>query len=378
MFCTRDSGIELTRGGRAWTGTQLARHASHYWKSRAHSRHFHAAEKRKYKACEVSVPAEKGKEEKWRYYGHRGRTGKCLKIIDPFIERPNETRHKPVRKMAPTELEVTIMGADDLKNVSTFGGKMDLMAVVFVDSALKRSTRVLYKAGRNPVWNDTVTLPLGHLVQQNPSSYLTVQILCVSSFGDKEVGTTWISLQEIYRVCANSQEEPALVTMDLQRRSGRVQGVVRLSMTLKDNGIQSSPVSQYGSNSNPVDKNQQIVEGIPVMGIPMAGPYSVAPNDYGYRGDVTTATGYPSLTADSSTSSSSSGTSSVIPYAYPPAYGSYPHGYTYPAPYPQQVYQQVPYSYVQPPQPQRSSGGGLLLGLFGGALGGLILGDILM
>ncbi|KAL3700427.1 hypothetical protein R1sor_018449 [Riccia sorocarpa] len=284
-------------------------------------------------------------------------------------------RSRCARKMAPTELELTIMGADDLKNVNTFGGKMDLMAVVFVDPGWRRSTRVLRKSGRSPVWNDTITLPLGDLIVRNPNSYLTIQVLAESSLGDKVVGTAWISLQEVYRMCSNSAEDLTLVSVDLQRPSGRVQGVVRLSMKVIGNGLQTSPgVPQYGSNNNWADKNG-VVEGIPVLGVPVTGPYSAAPNGYDNPVDVTTATGYPSLMADSS---SSSGSSSLAPYAYPPAYGSYQQGYGYPAPPPQQVHQEVPYSYVQPPEPRRSSGGVLLLGLLGGALGGLILGDILM
>ncbi|KAG6557631.1 hypothetical protein Mapa_000912 [Marchantia paleacea] len=275
--------------------------------------------------------------------------------------------------MALATLELTVMAAEDLKNVSTFG-KMDLYAVAWVDPSAKRSTRVIHKAGRNPVWNDSVSLSLENYIRYYPNSYLTVEIFSEANLGDKVVGTARLALHEIYRLTSRAGEEPALVTLQLQRPSGRPQGLIRLAMKVTGDAIQAAVLPDYS-----VDKNVEVVEGIPVMGIPVGGPYSVAPNYYENRGDGTTATGYPSLLADSSHSSSSSVSSDNIPYAYPPAYHGYPRSYGYPAPAPhaQPVYQQGPYAYVQPPQPQRSSGGGLLLGLLGGALGGLILGDIL-
>ncbi|BBN10464.1 hypothetical protein MPTK1_5g03770 [Marchantia polymorpha subsp. ruderalis] len=278
--------------------------------------------------------------------------------------------------MAVATLELTVMAAEELKNVSTFG-KMDLYAVAWVDPAAKRSTRVIHKAGRNPVWNDCVSLSLENYLRYYPNSYLTVEIFSEANLGDKVVGTGRLALHEIYRLTSRGGDEPALVTLQLQRPSGRPQGFIRLAMKVRGDATRAAVVPDY-----PVDKNADVVEGIPVMGIPVGGPYAVAPNFYEHRGDGTTATGYPSLLADSSHSGSTSVSSDNIPYAYPPAYHGYPRSYGYAAPapagYPQPVYQQGPYAYVQPPQPQqRTSGGGLLLGILGGALGGLILGDIL-
>ncbi len=68
------------------------------------------------------------------------------------------------------------MAAEELQNTSKFG-KMNLYAVLWVDPAMKKCTRVLYKAGKNPVWNDRVSLSLVNpTLLSYPHSTLTVQV----------------------------------------------------------------------------------------------------------------------------------------------------------------------------------------------------------
>ncbi len=68
------------------------------------------------------------------------------------------------------------MAAEELQNTSKFG-KMSVYAVLWVDPAMKKCTRVLYKAGKNPVWNDRVSLSLVNpTLFSYPNSTLTVQV----------------------------------------------------------------------------------------------------------------------------------------------------------------------------------------------------------
>lgn len=269
--------------------------------------------------------------------------------------------------MAPPVLEMTVMAAEDLKDVATFG-KMDVYAVVWVDPFAKLTTRILHKGGKNPVWNEWITLDLGS-VRQCPNAYLTVQIFSESTMGDKVVGTGRLPLHEVYRINPGDGDEPALVSLQLQRPSGRAQGIVNLSLRVTGDAQLSAPTAppseQLGYASGKIGSSRN-----PVMGIPVT-QYAGAPY---YAPTVgSTSTGYPSLTTIEARDTGSG--SEMIPYAYPPSqYQGYPNyhpaqGMTYPT--------HSPYAYVQPPRPQSRSNGSLLLGLLGGAIGGLILGDII-
>lgn len=77
--------------------------------------------------------------------------------------------------MARTELHVTVMGAEDLKKRSKLR-RNSVYAVVWIDPAMKRSTRILHRAGRNPIWNDEITFSLGDNVLIYPHSTLTIEV----------------------------------------------------------------------------------------------------------------------------------------------------------------------------------------------------------
>ncbi|CAM6100848.1 unnamed protein product [Calypogeia fissa] len=273
--------------------------------------------------------------------------------------------------MAPHTLEMTVMAAEDLKDVATFG-KMDVYAVVWVDPFSKRTTRILRKGGKNPVWNEWITVSLDS-VRNCPNAYLSVQIFSEASMGDKVVGTGRLPVHEIYRINPPDGDEPALVTLQLQRPSGRVQGIISLSMRVTGAYFQpalpSAPPASAQWSNNLDDKND---DQEPVVGIPVPS-YSGSP--FYTPGVGTTSTGYPSLTGIEARDGGSG--SAMVPYAYPPTtqYQGYPNYYppqgamTYPPP--------GPYTYVQPPRPQNRGNGSFLLGLLGGAIGGLLLGDII-
>lgn len=77
--------------------------------------------------------------------------------------------------MARTELNVTVMGAEDLKKRNKLR-RNSVYAVVWIDPAMKRSTRILHRAGRNPIWNDEIIFSLGDNVLIYPHSTLTIEV----------------------------------------------------------------------------------------------------------------------------------------------------------------------------------------------------------
>jgi Ca2+-dependent lipid-binding protein len=80
--------------------------------------------------------------------------------------------------MAPMTIEVSVMAAEELHNTSKLG-KMSVYTVLWVDPAMKKCTRVLHKIGKNPVWNDRMSLTLvngDQTLVSYPQSTLTVQV----------------------------------------------------------------------------------------------------------------------------------------------------------------------------------------------------------
>lgn len=77
--------------------------------------------------------------------------------------------------MASAEIHLTIMAAEELKSNKRLG-KMSVYTVVWLDPAMKQSTRVLRKCGTNPVWNHEITFSLGENVLIYPHSTLTLEV----------------------------------------------------------------------------------------------------------------------------------------------------------------------------------------------------------
>jgi len=255
--------------------------------------------------------------------------------------------------MAQFTIEVSVMAAEELQNTSKFG-KMSVYAVLWVDPAMKKCTRVLHKAGKNPVWNDRVSLSLVNpTLLSYPHSTLTLQVFSHGRINDTLVGTTYVSLSEIARMSAMrvDPDEGNILTLPLHRPSGRIQGSISLWINLSDKGPGLVAPGMPSSSSG-------TVEGIPVMSYAVQ-PHGMLPNTY-YN-----TLPYPSAAVE--------GYQQGVGGAYPsqaPAAMAVPY-------YPPANINGAPY--VQPPQPytpgQRR--GNFLLALISGAIGGLLLGDII-
>jgi Ca2+-dependent lipid-binding protein len=99
-------------------------------------------------------------------------------------------------KMEQRELEVTIISAQDLKNVSTFG-KMTPYAVAWVYSNMKVSTPIDPKGSVNPTWNAPLKLIVEQQILEQPNATLNVDIYSYGSFSNKHVGSCSVPLSHL-------------------------------------------------------------------------------------------------------------------------------------------------------------------------------------
>lgn len=140
--------------------------------------------------------------------------------------------------MPQPAIELTIMAAEGLKNVSLLRQKMDPYAVAFVDPYAKRSTRVLRRGGKDPVWNDSMEIPLEPRLLHDPAASLTLQVLHNSTINTALVGATQLLLQDLLRHAAlKGNGEGDILTLQLFRPSGRPHGIVRIFVKLSGDGL---------------------------------------------------------------------------------------------------------------------------------------------
>ncbi|CAH9110281.1 unnamed protein product [Cuscuta europaea] len=240
------------------------------------------------------------------------------------------------------EVAVTITSAKDLKNVNWRHGSLKPYAVVWVDPKAKSSTRVDEDGDTNPVWNDTLLIPLNSYIEDS-----TLYIDIVHAFAAEDVkpliGSAKLHLRDVVSDAGIGSRVDRQIS--LKRPSGRPQGKLEVKITVREPMIQ--PRDPY-----------------------LAPPYGVPPP-------------------------------ATREYPAPPPYGSPyaapPTGYPYGAHAPPQPYVQPGYGYEQPggyayagqgsygqPVYGREEkkkgkfggmGTGLAVGAVAGALGGLALAE---
>ncbi|KAL0918582.1 hypothetical protein M5K25_010598 [Dendrobium thyrsiflorum] len=244
--------------------------------------------------------------------------------------------------MAYRTLDLTLISANDLKNVNLFT-RMRVYAIVTIysDGPLSRQRIAPDRdGGRNPNWNATIhfTFPAG-----NPGNLFLRILLCADRFfGDRYVGVVQIPLRDMI---ANAGDTRFLSYQVRRLFSNKPKGVLNFSYKISDPITPPSPYPHiHFVAPPPAEKPAQE----PVTAYPPAGYYP-AQQPYG--------NGAPAMPAG---------------YGYSPAgYGYPPAGYGYGAPAPA-----LPPASMKPGN-KGSSGMGLAAGIMGGALGGLLIGDMI-
>ncbi|XP_073389350.1 uncharacterized protein [Physcomitrium patens] len=183
-------------------------------------------------------------------------------------------------------LEVTVLAAEDLKNVNICR-RMSVYAVAWVTADYKGTTSVRRRAGRNPVWNDTLFFPVNDDILLHPHSALTVQVYSTGTVTPSLVGITHLALTDIARMKATktNSEEGDIVFLPLHRPSGRTQGIISLCVNLMGATIQQMMYALDKGQDGWAIEMPTIFSGAPdvvaVMGYPAVQPYRIpAPNFY--------------------------------------------------------------------------------------------------
>ncbi|KAL0403161.1 UNVERIFIED_CONTAM: hypothetical protein Sradi_1956900 [Sesamum radiatum] len=252
------------------------------------------------------------------------------------------------------ELEVTIISAEDLKNVNWRHGKLKPYAVVWLDPSKKSSTRADEEGDASPYWNDKLVIPFNSLIDDS-TLYVDVVHANAAEGTKPLIGSAKLALRDIAEdVGLGNVAERKL---DLKRPSGRPQGKLQIKVTVRE-------------------------PPYPAVAICYARPYGVPPpasRDYAPP---------PHIAYSSPYSPAYGAPPSGCPgYGAPPAYGAPPSGYPgYGAPrsYGQQAQEQgsnygQQQGYVAEEEKKKSKfggiGTGLAVGAVAGALGGLALAE---
>jgi len=96
-------------------------------------------------------------------------------------------------KMQLRELEVTIISAQDLKNVTMFG-MMTPYAAAWVQPNIEVRTPIADKDEVNPTWNARLTLFVDQRILKQPNAKLHIDIYNPGRFSKKLVGSCSVPL----------------------------------------------------------------------------------------------------------------------------------------------------------------------------------------
>ncbi|KAA8545145.1 hypothetical protein F0562_019966 [Nyssa sinensis] len=250
-------------------------------------------------------------------------------------------------------LDITVISADDLKNVNIFT-TMDVYVVVSLSiynttvSKTKRKTSVDKDGGSSPRWNHRMKFSVEEaaLAQQAEVSLL-FQIKSDRFFGDKYIGQVSVPIRELLDNTTDMNSEH-VVDYQVLTPSGNVKGTLKFSY-------------KFGEKFTAQLAAKKVDE--PVTAYPA--PVTAHPPPHGV--------GYSMPPPPPGVGYSMPPPGMAGPYPPPggyhpqPGYGYPPQGYGYPPPP-----QMAGYGYMQPlPQQQKKKGSKMGLGLGAGLLGGL-------
>lgn len=235
--------------------------------------------------------------------------------------------------MAQRELEVTVISAQDLKNVRLSGRAMSPYAEVWIQnsSARKVQTGVDSGGGINPSWNYVLRLACEDGIFRS-GGVLTIVLRNRGSFSDKVIGTVTVPLSDLSLQCraadSNASRESTLMSYQVRMRSGKPHGILNLSVVV------GSVVKQAGYAKSSAAHPAMSDSAPPVTAYPASTNYS---------------TGYSQAATPPNPSQYSQNNPQYYPQQmYPPQQNAYPlQQNLYPPPYQPQHAQPAAYNYQQ-------------------------------
>ncbi|BBN20523.1 hypothetical protein MPTK1_Vg00400 [Marchantia polymorpha subsp. ruderalis] len=144
-------------------------------------------------------------------------------------------------------LNLTLLSAQGLKDVCTFG-TMSPYAKAWIDPSMKQRTPVAPNAGCTPVWGHKLCLPLPSNALEDTNIRLSIQVMNQGTATDTVVGTATIPLGDLIQ--STSPNGLEFMAVQLQRPSGRVQGLVNFSVEIADRSQKYWRPSSSSSSSS--------------------------------------------------------------------------------------------------------------------------------
>lgn len=163
------------------------------------------------------------------------------------------------------ELEVTVLSAQDLKNVKLTGGTMNPYCVAWVYPHKKVSGAVNNGGGVNPTWNSVIKIPVEDSLIEQGNANVTVEIYNHGKFSNKFIGSALVPLSDLKVQSRGSSYQ-------VRKKSGKNQGTISVAvkqgriLTEEEVAKSAPPVMAYpamGGASGQYSQQQQYGQQYP-------------------------------------------------------------------------------------------------------------------
>lgn len=145
------------------------------------------------------------------------------------------------------EVEVTVLSAQDLKNVKRMGGAQDPYCVAWVYPDMKVAGGVNKGGGANPTWNSIITLAVEDGLLEQGAAAVTVDIYHNGKMSNKLIGSATIPLSDVTK---GGISQPYQV----RSKSGNPHGIINVAMKA-GNVLSEAEAAKYAA---------------PAVGVPVA------------------------------------------------------------------------------------------------------------
>lgn len=171
-------------------------------------------------------------------------------------------RYYIISAMEQRTIELTVVSAQDLKNVRMFGRKMSPYAVAWIYPNMKVATHMASNGGENPTWNATLKLVCEERLVEQGNLVITVDLYNHGSLSNKSIGSVTVPLPAESNTSADKpddiqnssknqtqqQSRPKVLSLQVRRPSGHVQGTLNVAVRLGE--VVKLPATATWGSSN--------------------------------------------------------------------------------------------------------------------------------
>ncbi|KAF8107723.1 hypothetical protein N665_0118s0086 [Sinapis alba] len=205
-------------------------------------------------------------------------------------------------KFACPVLEINLISAQDLATISR-NMKTYSVAWINTDPMRKLTTRVDQANRANPIWNEKFVFRVDDKILDVDASSIVIEIYAAAWAKDALVGTVNVLLSDLFAPWSGfgdgdegggGNNNMRLVTLQIRRPSGRLQGFLRLGVALLDGGQRSMPLSVEVFDGSRRDNKRDHQDGAKMMHRRTNSDQTdltTSTNDYGVKTGVVTGGG---------------------------------------------------------------------------------------